>query len=255
VTPTPAGKTLYRHAVSITRLVEAARFDISAPKTDREEAGDVAVGVPPTLMPLVGFSLFSRLRAEYPRIRLHLSESSGGQLGELLLRGHLDMMLTFRERAPSRTLLVPILEESLFLVERKPAKAGGATMATEALSGVPLVLPSAVHGIREVIEDAFAVEGMEPLVIADIDSVDVLLQVAKSGLASAILPSTSLLLCDGKFATRQLAPPIWRRISVLTFEARKQSSTALIVQRVLTDLMHSAVRSGLVRGARILDAG
>jgi len=254
VTPTPAGKTLYRHAVSITRQVEAARFDISAPRTDREEAGDVAVGIPPTLVPLVGFTLFSRLRSEYPRIRLHLSESSGGQLGELLLRGHLDMMLTFRERAPSRTLLVPVLEETLFLVEKKSSKIRGETVSTAALENVPLVLPSAVHGIREVIEDAFAVDGLEPFVLADIDSVDVLFQIAKSGLASAILPSTCLLSREEGLTIRQLAPQVSRRISLLTFDARKQSSTALTVQRVLTDLMHTAVRNGSVRGAKILDA-
>lgn len=253
VVPTEAGKVLYRHARTVLRHVEQIREEVALPGA--VEIGPVAVGLPRTMISVLGVPLFERVRARHPGIRLHLIESISGYIGELLALGRLDMAIQFIATDTHGVNVRPLLEEDLYVIGDSGCDDAGTDCTLEELDGVPMVLALNAQGIRMAVERAFAQGGLELNVVAEIDSVATLVEIARSGSACTVLPLSSLMPRhkERPVTARRLAALGMRRSVGLAWSTvLPHTRAASAVREIITELAVELVRSGDWPGAQLL---
>ena len=117
-------------------LIEDARGERASP------SGIVEIGlVPVVARPLVS-ALVQRLRRDYPRIRLRVTEGYSGQVEEWLGAGRIDLGLFNRYGRGGVRGAEAYLTSGIVLVTRREGSSiRGATVPFRALEGLPLVMP------------------------------------------------------------------------------------------------------------------
>ncbi|CAL8978316.1 HTH-type transcriptional regulator GltC [Rhodoplanes serenus] len=262
VQPTEAGKALYRHARTVLRQIEEARQEVRRGAAGGA-TGTVAVGLPTTVAAMLAAPLLRRVRAEHPGIRLQVFESMSGYLEELLANGRLDLAVLYRDLETPSVAVEPLLREELFVMGALPGDAragrraradGRATCPVRALAGVPLVLPSGAQGLRRLVDRAFARAVAEPpTVVADLDSLPLLLAAALDGLACTILPWSALAaLPPGvTLAHRRLTEPdLDRPVSLCRLATAPRTAAAAAVRDILLALTRDGLADGTWHGVR-----
>lgn len=240
VTPTTAGSALYKHARLVLRQVEQLREDV---REDRGgEAGTVAVGLPTTVTTILALPLFERIRKSYPGIRLQLFEGMSGSISEMLPNGRLDLALLFRDTETRGMSVIPVFDEELCVFGSAGLSLTDNNTACplRMLSHVPMVAPSANHGLRLIIERTFQRENVELNMVADIDSLPTLVAIARSGLACTILPASAQALNEQATQPvfRRIVEPIMSRpVSVCWSCALPVSAAALAVRKAIVALI------------------
>ena len=256
VTPTEAGLAFFREAQLVLRHAEQA---VRSAQESRL-SGSVSVGMAPTTAAVLGLPLLRAMRERYPDVRLHVVESLSGHLTGMLNARQLDLALLFDSQAGRRLSVMPLLEEKLFLIESKrpgaatPAKAPK-RMSVAQLAGLPLILPTGSHGLRSTLESAFARAKCKPNVVAEIDSLAMLMDAVDSGLGCTVQPWAAV----GRYAdaaqrfklTEISDTPARRAMALCSLSDDELSPAGLAARVVLADCARDAVRSGRWVGARL----
>lgn len=185
VIPTDAGLAFLSHAQLALRHAEGA----ATAARNLRLSGQVSVGLAPTTAGVLGFPLIEAMRSQYPDIRMHLVEGMSGHLVQMLNGRELDLAVLFDVDQARRWSIRPLLQERIFFV----CAAGDARPAVlptrlAELGEVPLVLPTHRHGLRQVIDAAFKAVGVRPEVIAEVDSLSVLMDLVGRGMAASLQP-------------------------------------------------------------------
>ncbi|OZI37392.1 hypothetical protein CAL29_02960 [Bordetella genomosp. 10] len=237
VAPTDAGTTFYRHAQSIIKQFAQMRGDVK--RGEHALSGQVAIGLPTSVSSVLAVPLFERMRARHPGIQLDIFESMSGYLNELLASGRLDIAVLFRETETRGVTVVPLFNERLAVYGAAwVGDPQGETLALEMLSGVPLVLPGKLHGLRLLVERAFDSAGLDLNVIADIDSLPAMLELARRGEAATIL--SGLLGRDTSRNTPAryiVSPTLERSVALCRLNAVPQTAAARAVQDCMRALV------------------
>jgi len=274
VTPTEAGLAFFREAQLVLRHTEqAVRVAQQARLT-----GSVSVGMAPTTAAVLGLPLLRAMRERYSDVRLHVVESLSGHLTAMLNARQLDLAMLFNSQAGRRWSVMPLLEEKLYLIESRraattlSAKAGKAgkvgkagksnskskTLSMAQLAGLPLILPTGAHGLRSTLEAAFARARCQPTVVAEIDSLAMLMDAVDSGLGCTLQPWSALgryVDAPERFALTEISDPLARRSTALCSLSDDELSPAALAARVvLADCARQAVQSGRWVGARLTAA-
>ncbi|MGN7871391.1 LysR substrate-binding domain-containing protein [Paracoccus sp. 22332] len=191
VVPTEAGKVLYRHCQMILRQMNQAEADIST--SSEEITGSVSIVLAPLgLGSLVATQLMKTVRDRHPGISLYINEAvGGGPISEQIMTGKTDVALIFDPgKMPSLTF-EPICTEELYFVGvgLDQAEEGEISFA-EALSH-PLVLPSPIHTVRQVIDTTAARAGVQFQVAGQTESISILANALQEGIGCSILPASA----------------------------------------------------------------
>ncbi len=256
VTPTEAGLAFFHEAQLVLRHAEQA---VRAAQQSRL-TGSVSVGMAPTTAAVLGLPLLRAMRERYPDVRLHLVESLSGHLTAQLNARQLDLAVLFNTGEGRRWSVMPLLEEKLFLIQSRSASAprASARVTMAELAGVPLILPTGGHGLRSTLDSAFARAKIKPLVVAEIDSLAMLMEAVDSGLGCTLQPWAAVSRfadADQRFVLRQISDPLARRSNALCSLSDDELSPAGLAARVvLADCAREAVASGRWHGARLLKA-
>ncbi|MDR0242935.1 MAG: LysR family transcriptional regulator [Burkholderia sp.] len=254
VKPTEAGRALYRHARQLLRQMDQIRAEVK--EGSGSESGTVAIGFPTTVAWVLARPLFSRVRRQYPGIKLQIFESISGYITELLANGRLDLAILFRDVEAGGTSQTPLFKEDLYLVGD-----AGMNLSTEApvcqleqLHGIPLVAPSTTSGLRKLIEKAFSRADIALNIVGDVDSLSTLISIAESGDASTILPLSALSGRDPLHvpAARKLEPAIGRTASLCSSDVLPSDSATLAVRQTVVDLVAELKDSGCWPGIVLL---
>jgi LysR family transcriptional regulator, nitrogen assimilation regulatory protein len=257
VAPTEAGKNLYRHARGVLRQIEHLRQEVR--EGSHGESGTVSVGFPTTIAASLGLPLFQRIRQHYPGIRLQLFESVSGYISELLLNGRLDLAILFRETESTGMSVSPLFDEDLYVMGGGLTPAGGRdpTCTLAQLANLPFAAPSPPHALRLLIERAFAQADVELNIIADIDSLPTLLDIACSGAAHAIFPVSILASREAARrppVRRLVEPPLRRPVSLCWSNTAPVSAAAIAVRRCIADLVRELHLNGQWQGITLRPA-
>lgn len=182
VTPTAAGLTLCRHAMTMLPLVERTREAVEA--SGATPRGRVSIAIAPhSMAATLAPAIVRAVRECYPDIVLHITEIFGGVLSEAVISGALDIALIY-EPGPIRGVhFTTLTEEDLFLIGRAgslPAPDGAVPFAE--IAGLPLLLPERNHTIRQVIEAACDDSGGQN-VVSEVESIPSLTRLVDAGLA------------------------------------------------------------------------
>lgn len=253
VVPTAAGKELHQGARTVLQAVEQLRDRIFAAAT-AEISGLVRVCLPTSPAMLLSLPLLTRLREQHPGIRLELFEGFSGHLEEMLNQNRYDFGLLYRSTPIKGLVVEPLLDEDLVLI-------GGfdpddrRDVSISELAELQFVFPSPKHGLRQIIDQAFAAQGVRPRVIADLDTLQAMRDVAFSGLAATILSMSGTGLQAGQpygASVRRLTDPFFTRtVALCRPENAPQSQAVITAATSLADLTHQQVLNGTWDGARV----
>jgi LysR family nitrogen assimilation transcriptional regulator len=247
VTPTEAGKALYRHARDVLRRMEQIRREVQ--EGSGSESGVVAIGFPTTIASLLATPLFKRVRQKYPGIRLQIFESMSGYITELLANGRLDLAILFRDTESLGVSLHPLFDESLYVVGHgvDSLKVDDAVCPLQYLGNVPMVAPGPSNGLRLLIERAFSRAEVDLNIVADIDSLPTLLDIAESGEACTILPASALARrhFENRPPVRKIVDPdMGRPASLCWSNAVPAIAATEVVKATMIELIAELQRNG-----------
>lgn len=259
VVPTDAGLAFLHQAQLALRHADAA---VHAAQQSRL-TGHVSVGLAPTTGSVLGLPLMQALRERYPEVRLHLVESLSGHLAGMLNSRQIDLAVLFRADAAGRWSVMPLLHERLFLIAL-PTLPGLAALTqgpTEqpvplsALAELPLILPSGPHGLRSTLDEAFAAAQTRARIVAEIDSLPLLMDAVAAGFGATLQPGAAIARLDAtRLALREIADPLASRQNLLVSLSDDELSPAALAVRVaLADVARTLVRDGRWPGARLHD--
>jgi len=251
VTPTDAGlaflqqaQLTLRHADEAVRAAQQARL-----------SGHVSIGLPPTTASVLGVPLMQAMGERYPAVRLHLVESLSGHLGTMLNARQLDLAVLFQTDVARRWSVLPLLDEKLFVIGRAglPGLPTGRQVRLARLGALPLIMPSASHGLRATLEAAFARARVVPHVVAEIDGLAMLMDAVRAGQGATIQPGAATARLSGErlAQVRISDAQVGRRNLLASLSDDELSPAALAARVVLADVARTLVREGRWAGATL----
>ncbi len=247
ITPTEAGLILYRHAQLMLRQIDQAQIDMNL--AAGSIAGRVSIGLATySTTSALSIPFLKEMRRRHPDIVVHVNDSFGHVLSELIMTGKMDMALIYGEGPIKGVTLQPLFREEMFLVSPAGLRFDApdeAALPLASLGGVDLLLPGRGHFLRQLIEASFARARVTPKVAAEIESVSALTAAVSGGLGSTILPASvaGVPAAGGAFVLRRLVrPAIEATVSLCVSDHLPLSEPALAARAVLLDTVHTAVR-------------
>ncbi|MHA6344328.1 LysR family transcriptional regulator [Roseivivax sp. CAU 1761] len=250
VTPTEAGALLALRARTI--LDDIARTEEEVRSLESDPAGAVRIGLPGTIGEILALPLIEAARARYPRITLTVAEAMSGFVADWLAEGRVDLAVLYGQSPAPGLAAEPLLEEELALLDAPGAALPEAADLAD-LAGRPMVLPSPAHGLRGLIDRAFAARGIRAEVAIEVDSYAAIKQLVAAGHGASILPRHSVRAeaRRGALAVTALAAPgLWRSAALMTPTGRAMTRAQEVVRDLLRQTARDLVASGHWAGAR-----
>ncbi len=238
VVPTEAAQRLLPRARAILAetgaLLEDARGERSSP------AGIVEIGlVPVVARPLVS-ALVQRLRRDYPRIRLRVTEGYSGQVEEALAAGRIDLGLFNRYgRGAVRGAELFLTSEIVLVTRRRDTPIRDGAVPFRALEGLPLVMPPRPNPLVSAISDRAARQRFSLDIVLEAGSAAILRDaVAEAGLATLVPAHLARREYPAEaFATARVVRPLLQQKTWLAFTTRRPAGLATrTVGRLLRDM-------------------
>lgn len=244
VTPTAAGEVLYKHAQIVLRQLNQAAADVRS--ADDIVAGQIVLGLPASIGPVLSLPLLRRIRERHPSISLRITEGSYGLLEELTANGRLDLAVSsgVSNRGVHSTLL---LHDELVLVSPRGQGEGSEDdpLPVSKLDGLPLVMPARIDLGRTLVMNAFRRHGLEPTIIAELESPHDLIQAVREGLGSTIVSwATAAKLAADLTVTRLNEPRLERTLVVIEPEIRPATPSSTAVKDLVFELVREMVDGG-----------
>ena len=248
VTPTENGAALHHHARFMLRQLDQA-LSIA-----RQEPGTVhglvSVGLAATTVCAVGVPFMRRVREKYPGVVLNVVEGMSGHLAQMMRLGQLDLAILFSRDAVPDLPAEPLVEEELFvmlpdsseLVAPRRIKLSCAETAE-----LPLILPTGIHGLRRRISAEFEQRNLTTRVVAEIDSLSLLMTCVRDGMGATIKPMAAALL-EGKMREH------WRTLAFSDADMKRPNYLFSVVADRLTPAA-AAVRAELRETVKDLVVG
>lgn len=231
VTPTEAGHRLYSRANTILRQLDLLDSDLG--EAPQSISGMVCIGMPPTLITGLGLGLVSHAMTHYPKLKLQMVEESANELIGRLQSGLIDMAVLPSDCSIKDVDVTPLMKEQVFL-------ASGAATPTTAqapaeLAQLPWVTTQFPNQLRGAIANWFALHGLEPRIVAELNSLRIVLGLVADGKAVTMLPKSAIF--NTKFEEHirlvPLDPPVSRTAYVAVRRERESSAVIGAIDEAL----------------------
>jgi LysR family nitrogen assimilation transcriptional regulator len=245
VVPTSSGLEFCRRAKETLKMVEGLRG--IGQEQASSPAGHVVIGTAASTSNLIAVPLVNAVRARYPAITLELLEPPGAYMGEMLLRGRVDIAVLVGDYESAGMHVVPVLEEDLF-VAGLPGTRGEVDL--QRLDGARLVMPARPNSLRTLFDRACAERGVAPQVVTEVSSPYTMVQLVRAGLGATVLPLAMLREAEPADlpVARLVNPVLTRPIAVATAIDAPQSPQLLAVRSVLLEILEGNAGSGFRDG-------
>ncbi|MBY5377279.1 LysR family transcriptional regulator [Rhizobium leguminosarum] len=190
VTLTSHGKRLLERASRALEEIELAKQEAANARASGLES--VVIGMTPSVGRLLVRPLALELINTHPNMKLRFVEGFSGDLIEWLERGRLDMAVMYQASGVSAVRSEKLITERLSLVSSADSPPLPKETATEQLSSIPLILPSAPYGLRRLVNLAAINQHVRLQIKIEVDSFESMLNLVKAGLGSTILPESAI---------------------------------------------------------------
>lgn len=258
VSLTEPGVAFYREAVlALRHAEEAARVAKQARLT-----GSVSIGLSPSICALVGLPLMLSMKEKYPDIRLHIVEGMSGHLTQMLNARQIDLAILFNDKDAKRWSVTPLLQEKLFVIgkslseDQNSSKKTSAKVNLQALKDLPLILPTSGHGLRQAIDRAFANSKLKPKVVAEIDSLNLLMAAVVAGLGHTIQPWGAVVKIPEYAQQLKIAEikdqSIYRPSLLCSLSDDELSPSAIATRVLVKECVETLAISGAWKGSSLL---
>ena len=209
------------------------------------------IGLAATTVSAIGLSLVRRIRQRYPGVLLNVVEGMSGHIGHLMRLGQLDLAVLFSHDVARDLTVEPLLEEELFLIlpEHSDLVAPDRTAISLAeAAALPLILPTGGHGLRQRISAELENRGLTGNVVAEIDSLSLLLNCVYDGIGVTIKPMGAVMQ-EGPRGRKWRCLPfsdahLRRRNFLYSLPPERLTSVAAVVTGELKETARELVKSG-----------
>lgn len=229
VTLTDAGQRFLDSAIDIVNRADAAVSDMQALR--RTTAGSVVLGIPPMLAESLLVPLVTRFKRDFPEVSLRVRDAISGYILEWLIAGQVDVAVVYNAPKRAKLALETLISDELMLV----GAAGHGAVQTDApidlaeALKLPLVLPSPLHGLRDVIDSAAALIAVQPNILLEIEGVHSLIRFAEEGYAYTFLPfgSVSYHVAHGLLGVRPIVNPSVPSVLSVAMSTKRPATQAM----------------------------
>lgn len=245
VTPTAVGREFSYRAREILSLVISAERRFRA---DEEELfGEVRLGLPGSVCPVLAPPLLIKAKAAFPEINLIVTELMSGDLADLLGEGRMDAALLFNVQETDEFTSEPLMVERLHLIGAPDAPlVQSETVAAQKVSSLPLVGTFPPHGLRLLLE-RWSSEFDIPLnFVFEADAPSLLVRLAAGGDCYSIVAKAAIAheISSGQLAAAEICKPTIERTGCLCTSKRIQPDRArdalvALIESVADDLVNS----------------
>ncbi len=253
VAPTEAGERMLAEARA---LIAGMGSIVERVRSGEAPAGQVVIGVGQSIGSVLMGPLLKCSAGKLPHVHIQVRELMGGLLPELMRSGAIDFAISLNTVAGQGIRSVPILTEDMSLVghrrmvERHLGGPAPASFRFRDLDGLPLFLSRRGQFVRDTMEATAKSKGIALNLLAEVDSVHILKELALGGAGCCVLSRTSVRRekdSHDLYIGRITAPIIRRDIFLVhrTSMTRGASETAALSLDVLARL----VKDGLWEGS------
>jgi len=223
---TEAGQSLVGYARRALMELDRARMELSG-RNAGSMSGLVTLGLLPSTVDVLSSALVSALASAYPEIRVRIAVGYAGTLMQWLASGEVDAALLYGAERSSDIQTTPLIEEALWVIgpsesRLQPQHPVGLTE----LAQYRMVLPSAPHGIRTLVEHACALAKVTLQLSAETNALSVQRSLVLGGHGLTILPPIAVAedLQAGKLCGAPLADPGISRTIVLALPVQRPTA-------------------------------
>ena len=147
---TEDGKRLLERAMRVLKEIELAKQEANDARAG--VYGSVTIGLTPTVGRVLTLPLAKKLTGKFSNIRLRFVEGFSAHLLEWLDTGSVDMAVLYQGWATGRLPSEKMITEKLCLIASAKHKKLGRRTPTAQLARYSLILPSAPHGLRRLLD-------------------------------------------------------------------------------------------------------
>ncbi|MBO0873995.1 MAG: LysR family transcriptional regulator [Pseudonocardia sp.] len=226
--PTEDGRLFIDYARRALRELERARAEIGPGRTELH--GQVAVGLLPSVADLLAEAIVLRTRAAHPSVRISITTGYAGHLAEWIDSAEIELGLLYHIRPAAAVDTHDLIDEPLWAVG--PPDAGldpEHPIALTDLASRSLVLPSAPHALRSMVERAAAKTGCNLEIAAETNSMQVQSALVIAGVGYTVLPVTAVTdqIRAGQLSASPLLDEALRRRLVLAIPSTRHLAPAV----------------------------
>lgn len=188
---TPIGERLLCQARIILGDVE--NFVSLAKSQEEALAGEVRLGVIPTIGPFLLPHLLKDLRQAYPKLKLYLKEDLSAQLVHLLQQGELDLLvMAFPYHLPELETVTLFEDEFLLCLPHGHELEKSKSVRQQQLKGEKLLLLEEGHCLRDHALEACKLKTADTDLVYQGTSLHTLVQMVANGLGVTLLPTIAV---------------------------------------------------------------
>lgn len=245
---TEAGKVLLEHSKGILHQVDGARHALKNLQGTLD--GTFKIGLSPSVARFATLALVRRFHDEFPQANITVSEGLSSYLAEWLAMGRIDVAILYDTGETPLVDKRTLYSEEMFLISQPEAKVPN-TIALQALSHYPLIIPGRQHAIRTLVEMVAAERSVQLNIALEIDAVPPILDLVAEGYGHAVLPLNAIL-SDARqrrfCCTRITDPVLLGRMAVATSNQHPMSRLGLRAAAMLESevmALHAARLEGV----------
>lgn len=245
---TDAGQALVGYARRAMLELDRARVEISGAAAGGV-SGLVTLGLLPSTIDMLSSALVSAVAATYPGIRIRIAMGYAGTLMRWLESGEVDAALLYGAERSAEIQTTRLVEEPLWVIGPREAKLrSNKPISLAQLAGQKLVLPSAPHGIRTLVEHACAVTQITLDISVETNALSVQRALVLGGHGLTILPPIAVAedLRTHKLSGAPLVDPPISRTIVLALPTNRPTGQHVrrAVELLIQETRH-AIDSGI----------
>ena len=230
---TQAGKRFVGRAERLLSDIREAVADAEGAVS--AESGEVRVGFLHTVGARWLPQRLARFLQAHPGVRFILEEGTTAEVASGVLAGDFDLGILGPPPVNTPDLeTVPLFRERVAVVVPLGHRLSGRTSAALGdLADEPLILPRSRSGLRKVIDDAFAAQGLTTKVAYEGDDFSIVQGLVEAGLGITLMPMP-LPSASGRVTVIPLRdPPIARTMALVWDRRRTLPPAALLFSREL----------------------
>lgn len=223
---TEAGQIFKEKAEFVLSYLAELKNSLSEAST--EPAGQIVVGLPPSLAALLAPRLMEESARRYPRLRLRIVEGLSVFLTEWLDQLRIDVaVLTDYGPVPGLEFQT-VLEEELYFVGA-PSRLGTSdkSVTPQELERHPLII---THGFKMLTEPWLASKDVDPNFVMELDSIGIVREMLLGGAYCSIMPYGIVHddVKQGRLRALQFEQPRVTRRIVIGMKSNRTKSVSLL---------------------------